>query len=528
MDYSKMTLREKVLQTFIVTIREINRHGGPQQFFSDYPVAGMYYAYLPGSEGTVETGTGTNPQRLSECRSASKLPLLICADGCSLNGQTILASERAVGAIQSEDTAYLYGKILGMQMKGNDVDWVLCPIVDLLYSREMPLFALSDDPVLTAKLSRAIIRGIQDQGICATAKHFPGLGTCNINMHFGPGQNLLSIEDWMTSYGRVYKEAFQEQVCSVMTTHITFPAYQIEGENGFYPIATYSSKITTELLKNTLDFQGVVVTDALIMGGMATGDQIEECVQAFRAGADLLLWPPVEAADRIAELLESGEIPMSRLDDALNRIQRMRAFREHAIQTKQGCAPDVSYVDHASAEINQKAICLLRNRQDLLPLGKHTFHKLLIVDVTDDGKSTSSILLKNELARAGFSVEVVRNIYDVPSRVCWQSDIAELQSRFDLVIFNVDMEYATAWNVPFMLVWASHLFDKKKKVIVNYGSPFFADTYFPEDPTYIEVNADPTAETVHSVVERLLGLVPFTGKPILHQKPQFLPTASVK
>ncbi len=528
MDYSKMTLREKVLQTFIVTIREINRHGGPQQFFREHPVAGMYYAYQPGSEGTIETGTGTNPQRLAECRASSRLPLLVCADGCRLNGQTILASERAPGAIQTEDAAYLYGKILGMQMKGNDIDWVLCPIVDLLYSREMPLFSLSDDPVLTATLSRAIIRGIQDQGICATAKHFPGIGTCNVNMHFGPGQNLLPIDEWMASYGYVYKEAFQEGVSSVMTTHMTFPAYQHEDENGFYPIATYSSRITTGLLKEALGFQGVVVTDALIMGGMATGNLVEECVQAFRAGADLLLWPPVEAADRIAELLESGEIPMSRLDDALNRIQHMRAFREHAIQTKQGCAPDVSFVDHASAEINQKGICLLRNRLGLIPLNKQTHQKLLIVDVTDAGRSASSALLKSALEQAGFSVEAARDIYDVPSRVCWQSDIDELQNRFDLVIFNVDMEYATAWNVPFMLVWASHLFDKKKKIIINYGSSFFADTYFPEDPTYIEVNAEPTAETVRFVVERLLGLAPFTGKPVLHQTPSISSVASKK
>lgn len=206
----------------------------------------------------------------------------------------------------------------------------------------------------------------------------------------------------------------------------------------------------------------------------------------------------------------------------------MRAFREHAIQTKQGCAPDVSFVDHASAESNQKGICLLRNRLSLIPLNKQTHQKLLIVDVTDAGRSTSSALLKNTLEQDGFSVEAARDIYDVPSRVCWQSDIDTLQNRFDLVIFNVDMEYATAWNVPFMLVWASHLFDKKKKIVVNYGSPFFADTYFPEDPTYIEVNAEPTAETVHFVVERLLGLAPFTGKPVLHQTPSISSAASAK
>lgn len=516
MDYSKMTLREKVLQTFIVTIREVNLHGGPSAFFQKYPVAGMYYAYLPGSEGTIETGTGTNQQRIAECRASSKYPLLICADGCMLDGQKVFPSDRAIGSIQSEDAAYNFGKIIGMQMNGNDVDWVLYPIVDLLYSRDMPLFAFSDDPTVTARLCRAIIRGIQDQGVCATAKHFPGIGTCNINMHFGPGQNLLNVDEWMQSYGYIYKEAFKENVCSVMTTHMTFPAYQNQYENGYFPIATFSTNITTNLLKTTLGFQGAVVTDALVMGGMATGNLVEDCVQAFRAGADLLLWPPIETADRIVELLENGEIPMSRLDDALERIGRMRSFRERALTEGRQDAPDVTYINQTSKQINRDGICLLRNQADLIPI-KDNPSRILIIDATDENRRYSSALLKAEFEKRGFHADIARDIYDIPSNVCWQTDIDELQVQYDYVIVNVDMAYATAWNVPFMLVWASHLFNKQKKIILNFGSPFFADTYFPDDPTYIEVNSDASEITVAAVIDKIFGLDPFRGNSILKE-----------
>ena len=66
-----------------------------------------------------------------------------------------------------------------------------------------------------------------------------------------------------------------------------------------------------------------------------------------------------------------------------------------------------------------------------------------------------------------------------------------------------------------MHIWASHMFDKKKKIIINYGSPYFASEYFPEDPTYIEVNCSPSGEIVKTIVDGLFGEVTFTGKSLL-------------
>ena len=136
------------------------------------------------------------------------------------------------------------------------------------------------------------------------------------------------------------------------------------------------------------------------------------------------------------------------------------------------------------------------------------------IDVTDEDKK-SSYLLQEELTARGFEVEVKRDIYDVPSRVCWQNDIDALQAQYDLVIFNVNAFFVAQWSVPHMLIWASHLFDKKKKLIVNYGSPYFATEYFPEDPTFIEVNTTPTKHSVKMLVDGILGDMQFKGKSIL-------------
>ena len=511
-----MTLREKIFKTFSVTIREINMHGGPEKFFEKYPVGGIYYGEAAAllDENGLEMGTQFNLDKLNECKRYSKNRLWVCADGAPIRGQTIFGdNQRSLGASRNLDDAYNWGKALGMQMNDKGVDMILGPSIDMCFDPLMYLMAITDDPKLTAQIYRQVVKGIQEQGVCATAKHFPGLGTYFVNMHIGPGSNILPFDEWMETYGYTYKEMFKEDVMSVMTTHVSLKSYDNETSNGFYPIATYSPKLTTDLLKGELGFKGAVVTDALIMGGNATGNLVAETVQAFKAGADLLLWPPVEAAEEIEKQILSGEIPMSRLDDALERIERMEKFRLDALENKKYDTPDPKFVDETKYTAVKNGMCLLRNNINLLPL-TNDIKKILVVDVTDEDKK-SSYLLQEELTARGFEVEVKRDIYDVPSRVCWQNDIDALQAQYDLVIFNVNAFFVAQWSVPHMLIWASHLFDKKKKLIVNYGSPYFATEYFPEDPTFIEVNTTPTKHSVKMLVDGILGDMQFKGKSIL-------------
>ena len=99
---------------------------------------------------------------------------------------------------------------------------------------------------------REVVNGIQDNGIIATLKHFPGPGENHINGHMGPGYNDMDWDLWMSTYGYCYKELFKTGVLSVMTTHTGLPCWASEDENGYMPLATYSHKITTGLLKEKL------------------------------------------------------------------------------------------------------------------------------------------------------------------------------------------------------------------------------------------------------------------------------------
>ena len=454
------SLRKKILKTFVVTIREVNEHGGVDEFFKKYPVGGVFY-----SEGKIlneEAGSAMSFETLQQCKKAAGNELLVCADGVSLEGQkNKFRPQKSLGGSRNLEDAYNLGKCIGMQCNAKGVDLVFAPCIDMYRNPLMYLNATSDDPETTSKIYRQVIKGIQDQGVCATAKHFPGLGTDFVNMHIGQGKNVLPFDEWTDTYGYNFKEMISEGVSTIMTTHVTLKSYAPEKENGYAPIATYSHKLTTDLLKGELGFNGVVVTDALIMGGMVTGDLVADTVQAFKAGADLLLWPPIETAEKIEELILSGEIPMSRLDDAIARIESLKTFKEKAKNNGTIEQPSAEFVDNQILKIAKHGMCLLRNDINLLPIERKNKERILIIDVSENENAPASVLLKGELERRGFISDIKRDIYDVQSNVCWQSDIDKLQNEYDLVIFSMNCSFVAEWSVAHMLIWASHMFDKK-------------------------------------------------------------------
>ena len=146
----------------------------------------------------------------------------------------------------------------------------------------------------------------------------------------------------------------------VMNTHYTLKAWSTECEEGRLPIASYSKDINIGLLKGKLGFKGVLMTDALTMGGMVSDNAAEDAMLAFKCGADLLLWPPMEAADLIVSEIEKGNIPMSRLDDALSRIEYLRNFLGYKGMEREYKPVDVDLVDRVYGEAFARAMTVVR------------------------------------------------------------------------------------------------------------------------------------------------------------------------
>ena len=520
MNLKDLSLREKVYKTMILNFCVMDTEGTLKEFFEKYPVAGMYFSKGP-VEGLIEMEEGesiTKSEFVTKCRKASKTPLVICADGANIGDDGIQPlTQIVVGATNSEELAYEYGKCLGMQMNYNDVDWLLGPCVDLAYHRGLSSSSglpISNDAEFAANMFAKVVEGLQDQNVAATVKHFPGVGTHHVNFHISSGHNVFDFDRWMETYGRVYAETFKAGAMSVMTSHLTLKSFSDKADYGDTPIATYSKDLTIGLLKEKLGFDGVVVTDALTMGGKAYGNQVEETVAAFACGADFLLWPPLEAGERIIEELENGNIPMSRLDDAIERIERFYERLGIDENGRKFPEPDGKYVDDKFTEIVKKSTTLVKNNLNILPVDKSKKNILLDV-ITPEGKLVG--WKRNQkgvehfaevLRKEGFNVDIKLNYTQF-----WENKMKKDLENYDYVICMLDSPIQIdVFHETFNSAWTVHLIDDDKKIFINFATPFFLDDFYPHEQTVIQLYGGISELNVEAAADAILGKMEMEGK----------------
>lgn len=504
--FENMTLKEKIYQLIVADNHTMKIHGGPEKFFEKYPVGGVYFAdfYVHDLGALMAEEALGDADFIKKCREYSKVPLLVCCDDALINHGPNM-SLLGASASNDENDYFEYGRMRGIEMNHHDIDWLLQPCIDLDFARhDHTSQMVTDDPQFCAKFFSQIVKGIQSRGVIATAKHFPGQGSYNVNFHYAPGRNTLDFDTWMKTYGYTYKEMFKAGVQCVMTSHIVFPDYCYESEDGYPPICTYSKKMTIDLLKGELGFEGAVVTDALTMGGMSCGNTARESAQSFKCGADLLLWAPVETADIIEEMILSGEIPMSRLDDALARIAKMREFvNANKMQAPENAGEIVNAFARRTYEQGPE---LLKNRNNALPLKKED--KILVI--------ANGFTQANLDGIKEFSDILSERGYDVTFReyllTCYQDEINAIIDGYDKIIIVLNHPMPVIETNYSSTTWASHLVDKSRKIILNFSNPFLAEDFYPDEPCVVNTNVYLTKESANAVIDKLSGKAEFTGK----------------
>src|SRR4029079_10847474 len=200
------------------------------------------------------------------------------------------------------------------------------PVVDVNNNPSNPVIntrSFGENAGRVARLSALFVRGAQDGGQLATAKHFPGHGDTDVDSHVGlplVGATLARLD---TLELVPFKAAISAGASLGMTAHIALPA--ISGDST--TPATLSPRIITNLLRDTLGFRGVAITDAMTMEGVGKGYTTEQSsVLAVKAGADILLKPsdPTRAINAVVEAVERGEIARSRIDSAARRVLALK------------------------------------------------------------------------------------------------------------------------------------------------------------------------------------------------------------
>lgn len=257
-------------------------------------------------------------------------PLLLASDlergaGQQVAGLTEFPPPLALAALGDPGVARWAGAVTAQEARAVGINWVFAPVADLDVLPENPIVqtrAFGDDPNRVATLVRSWIEGCQGAGALACAKHYPGHGRTALDSHV----TLPSVEaprETLLEYDLVpFTVAVESGVAAMMTAHVAFPALDPSGT-----AATLSAPIM-ERLRATLGFDGLVVTDALIMDGALTGRrESDAAVQALQGGVDLLLYPkdPRRIRDAIVDAVESGALSRERLEASLQRYERALA-----------------------------------------------------------------------------------------------------------------------------------------------------------------------------------------------------------
>ncbi|WP_075810175.1 glycoside hydrolase family 3 N-terminal domain-containing protein [Clostridium perfringens] len=344
------------------------------------------------------------------------LPLLITLDQeggivTRLGEGTNLPGNMALGATRSEKYSYDAGYLIGRELNALGANVNFAPVLDTNNNPENPVIgvrSISSNPELVGKLGKNIAKGIQDQGVAATAKHFPGHGDTSTDSHYGLPMVNKSIEELRETELKPFKIAIENGIDMIMTAHIQFPQIEkdtfISKKDGSQIVipATLSDDIITGILREEMGYDGVAITDAMNMKAISDHfGELESTKMAINAGIDIILMPTIlrnnedvkkldYIVNGILDSIKSGEIKEEEITDSVERIVKLKIDRgiidlknnNVSLEEKIKKAKEtVGSIENRNIErrIAEEAITITKNEDNILPLNPKEGEKVLLI-----------------------------------------------------------------------------------------------------------------------------------------------------
>jgi beta-N-acetylhexosaminidase len=496
----------------------------------------------PGSTEDVIGTVGV----LQEC---SEVPLLMAAnleagaDGVSTAG-TRIGSPMAVAATGDVDMAYKLGVACGREASAVGLNWAFAPIGDIDYNFRNPITntrTFGADPRRVREMATACMRGLQENGMAATVKHFPGDGVDERDQHLVTTVNTLTCEEWDASYGKVFKACIDAGVMAVMVAHIALPEYSrrlcpgIKDED-ILP-ASLSYEIATTLLREKLGFAGLVVSDATAMAGMAMAMERSKAVpQAIAAGCDVFLFARnlEEDLGYMREGLETGILTEERLTEAVRNVLALKASLQLHKKKAQGTlVPRVETADKIlscgehrawAADCADRAITLVKQEEGVLPLSPSKTRRVLLYGLESEGSffestatdgtaKTPAEAFKALLEKEGFTVEIfaaprgglegsMRSYADCVAGYDLMMYLANLGARSNQTLVRIKWAPPMGSDVPIYL-------NSVPTVFISLENPYHL-LDVPRVKTYINTYGSSDL-VLEKLMDKLMGRAPFKG-----------------
>lgn len=518
---NSLTLEQKVGQVMVPAIvAKYYQQDNPQfrnweKLVRDYHVGGVMY---------FRANPYDIARSLDRLQAQSDIPLLIVADvewgiAMRVNESTRFLQNMAIGATGSEDYAYQMGEITGKEARAMGIHIGFAPTVDVNNNPDNIIIntrSYGEDPQQVGRLGAAFIRGLQSQGIYATAKHFPGHGDTSTDSHI----NLPTIDAPADRLRTVELPPFQAAVDAgvkcVMVAHITYSDFpQMEGRP-----ASMDRYFIQDVLRKQMGFEGMVLTDAMQMGGITENYWSgEAAVMALNAGADMvLLSPNFETTYQfVLQAVRDGRVAMTRLNDAVRKV--LEAKKAQGLHLQHQPKIDLAKMEATVArpehrakaeEIANAGMTLLRDKQNILPLAAERLEKVLVVSVTDEiGAQQYNSQLLSEVQRRvpdAYAVHI-----DPRSTEDEVRHAIELSDSVDAVITGAFVKWGShkgSVSLPDTTVKLLQDFFtiEKPMAVVAFGSPYTI-RQLPEVPSYLcAYETEPIA--IRAATRAVFGEIP--------------------
>jgi beta-N-acetylhexosaminidase len=476
--------------------------------------------------------------KLAGMQRASRVPLLFGADfefgagyrarggwflpnAIDLGGAVVFPPQMALGATGDTALAYQQGRVTAIEGRALGVHIAYAPILDVNNNPANPVIntrSYGEDPVLAGRLGAAFVRGLQEHGMIATGKHFPGHGDTEVNSH-------LALPVVSVSRARLdsvelvpFRASVDAGVGAIMTFHGAMPALDSTGAPG-----TLSRRVLGDLLRGELGFQGVVISDAMDMRGVLDKyGAVEAAIRAVEAGADVLI-QPVDARQTIDAILQgisTGRYDEARVDASVRRL--LEAKRRVGLDRRRFVPIDsVRFVvgdsDHVAVarQIAERSITLVRD----------TFKQVPLSAVPRSRRVLSITLARRTDIAAGtaFDAELRRHFTTVRSE--YVNADAAVNADWDRLlrvartsqVVIVSSYVSHAWNATtatapkeFATFVKNLVKLRKRPIVVSHGNPYLLQQ-MPDVPVYL-VAWSGIGLSQRAAARALLGASAITGR----------------
>ena len=521
---STMSLDEKIGQLFIIRAHSnlgADHIAQVKREIKDYHVGGL--CFFQGSPDKQVKLT-------NDYQKLAKTGLLISIDGEWGLGMRFPANtisyprQLMLGAIQDNQLIYQMGRQIGKEMKRVGIHFNYAPVVDVNNNPENPVInnrSFGENPIEVSAKAYQYMKGMQDEGIICSAKHFPGHGDTAVDSH----HDLPIIEHNRARLDSVellpFKSLIDQGVAAIMVAHLQISALDDRPNRP----ATLSKPIITDLLRNEMGFNGLIITDAMEMKGVTKHYKNGRAeVEAFKAGNDIILLPDnmANAINAMKEAIATGEIPQSQVDASVRRI--LASKYDLGLQGLQYIFNQDKVIEDVNskegqalqAKLVEKSLTLVRNNQSAIPITNALQKKIATIHFGSSAKSTFQKRIDSYATASHFHMLQKNLSGQAPS-------LLNKMSSYDQIIISIeDMSKYASKNFGLersTVDFINAIADSGKEVILTiFGSPYSLK-YFENIPQVLvayednDLTQDKAAQALFGVYE-IDGRLPVTASDI--------------